>query len=181
MKKVIFITLSLFATIIIVAQEKVKDTLNTNEILVVKPYTPTISDAFKIKDNPQLENENIQKDSITYTFFSIPVASTFTPTKGKAQSVVREPLDKIYENFVAVGFGNYTTPYLETFLHSSSSRSNDFGAFIKHQSSDGGIKDILVDDNYSDSQLNLFYKQFERDYNWEANLGAQHQIYNWYG
>ena len=98
--------------------------------MVIKPYTPTISDAFKIKDNPQIENENIQKDSVTYSFFSVPVASTFTPTKGKAQSVVREPLDKIYENFIAVGFGNYTTPYLEAFLHSSSTRSNDFGAFV---------------------------------------------------
>jgi len=181
MKKVILITLSIFSTAITFAQGKAKDTLNTDEIMVVKPYTPTISDAFKIKDNPKIEKDNIKKDSVSYTFFSVPVASTFTPTKGKAQSVVREPLDKIYENFVAVGFGNYTTPYLEAFLHSSSTRSNDFGAFIKHQSSAGGIKDILVDDNYSDSQLNLFYKQFERYYNWEANLGAQHQIYNWYG
>ncbi|MFK5879485.1 MAG: TonB-dependent receptor [Flavobacteriaceae bacterium] len=181
MKNIIFIALTLFTTATIVGQEKAKDTLNTDEIMVIKPYTPTISDAFKIKDNPQIENENIQKDSVTYSFFSVPVASTFTPTKGKAQSVVRESLDKIYENFVAVGFGNYTTPYLEAFLHSSSTRSNDFGAFVKHQSSNGGINDILVDDNYSDSQLNLFYKQFERDYNWEANLGAQHQIYNWYG
>ncbi|MBV1888532.1 MAG: TonB-dependent receptor [Urechidicola sp.] len=181
MRKLLIIALSLVTTATIVAQERVKDTLNTDEIIIVKPYTPTISDAFKIKDNPQIENENIQKDSVSYTFFSVPVASTFTPTKGKAQSVVREPLDRIYENFVAVGFGNYTTPYLEAFLHSSSTRSNDFGAFIKHLSSNGGIKDILVDDNFSDSHLSLFYKQFERDYNWEANLGAQHQIYNWYG
>lgn len=181
MKKIFLITLAFFSAATIFAQEKVKDTLNTDEIMVVKPYTPTISDAFKIKDNPSIEGENIKKDTVSYTFFSVPVASTFTPTKGKAQSVVREPLDKIYENFVAAGFGNYTTPYIEAFLHSSSTRSNGFGAFINYQSSDGGIKDILVDDNYSDSKLSLFYKQFERDYNWEANLGAHHQIYNWYG
>lgn len=163
------------------AQDEVKDTLRTDEIIVIKPYTPSISDAFKIKNNPILENENITKDSVSYSFFSVPVASTFTPTKGKAQSVVKEPLDKIYDNFVAVGFGNYMTPYLETFLHSSSSRTNDFGAYIKHQSSGGGIEGVLVDDNYADTYLNLFYKQFERDYNWEANVGAQHEIYNWYG
>ena len=40
---------------------------------------------------------------------------------------------------------------------------------------------MLVNDNFSDSQLSLFYKQFERDYNWETNIGARHQIYNWYG
>jgi len=181
MKKIFFTSLALFSTAILFAQEKAKDTLSTDEIIVVKPYTPTISDAFKIKDTPKIEKDTTLKESIDYTFFYVPVASTFTPTKGKAQSVVREPIDKIYENFVAAGFGNYTTPYLEAFLHTSSSRNNDFGAFVKHQSSGGGIKDILVDDNYSDSQIALFYKQFERDYNWEANFGAQYQIYNWYG
>ncbi len=181
MKNILLIFISIVSVTNMFAQERAKDTLSTDEIVVVKPYTPTISDAFKIKDNPTLEDENIQKDSISYAFFSVPVASTFTPTKGKAQSVVREPLDKIYENFVAVGFGNYTTPYLEAFLHSSSSRNNDFGAFIQHQSSRGGIKGVLVDDDYSDSRLQLFYKQFERDYNWDAYLGAQHKIYNWYG
>ena len=181
MKKILLISLSFITASVLMAQEKPKDTLKTDEIIVVKPYTPTISDAFKIKENPTLGNEKNKKNSVSYTFFSIPVASTFTPTKGKAQSVVRERLDRIYENFVAVGFGIYTTPYVEAFLHSSSTRSNDFGAYINHLSSSGGIKDPLVADNYSNSKINLFYKQFERDYNWEATIGAQHQIYNWYG
>ncbi len=181
MKNTLLILISLTISANLFSQEQVKDTLKTDEIIVVKPYTPTISDAFKIKDNPTISSDEIKKEEISYSFFSVPVASTFTPTKGTAQSVVREPLDKIYDNFVAAGFGNYSTPYIEAFLHSSSSRTNDFGAYIKHKSSKGGIKDILVDDGYSDSYLNLYYKQFERDYNWEIFGGAQHKIRNWYG
>lgn len=162
-------------------QEQPKDTLNTDEIIVVKPYTPKISDAFKIKNNPQIENENVEKDSVTYTFESVEVASTFTPAKGKAQSVVREPLDKIYNSYVALGLGNYKTPYLEAFLNSSSSRYNDFGAIVKHHSSQGGIDGVLVDDSFYDSYLKFYYKQFERDYSWEASAGVDHQIKNWYG
>ena len=175
MKKFILISLSLIISASLFAQEKAIDTLKTDEIIVVKPYTPTILDAFKIKDNPSIKNDEINKKIISYTFFTVPVASTFTPTKGTAQSLVREPLEKVYENFVALGYGNYKTPYLETFLHSSSSKTNDFGMLLKHLSSDGEIKDILVDDGYSDTQLNLFYKQFERDYNWEIIGGVQHQ------
>lgn len=176
----IFVTLSI-SSIAFGQEETVKDTLKTDEVIVVKPYAPTILDAFKIKENPEIENEAVKKESISYSDFSAPVASTFTPTKGTAQSVVRQSLSKIYENFVAVGIGNYGTPYLEAFLHSSTSKSNDFGVKLKHQSSSGGIDDILVEDGYSDTALNLFYQQFERDYNWEVNGGTQLQSYNWYG
>ncbi|MFT6755490.1 MAG: hypothetical protein ACJAV9_000975 [Urechidicola sp.] len=182
MKNLFLILIVILTSASIFAQEKTgKETLTTDEIIVVKPYVPKISYAFKLKENPSLEDEDIPKDSVNYTINSIPVASTFTPTKGKAQSVVRERLKKIYENYIAVGFGNYTTPYLEAFLHSSSARNNDYGAFIKHKSSKGGIKDVLLGDNFSDTQVELYFKQFERDYNWEINAGAKHLIYNWYG
>ena len=181
MKKSISFSILSIISLSFLAQEKAKDTLKTDEIIVVKPYTPTISDAYKIKTNPKIDPTQNEKETINYSFFSVPVASTFTPTKGTAQSVVREPLEKVYENFVAAGFGNYGTPYLEAFIHSNSHQYNDFGAFIKHQSSSGGIDGILIDDGYSDSELSLYYKQFERYYNWEFKAGAQHNVQNWYG
>lgn len=182
MKNLISIlTLVLFTSALFAQQETAKDTLNTGEINVVKPYTPKISDAFKIKENPTLGNQNIAKDSVTYTINSIPVASTFTPAKGKAQGIAIEKLDRIYENYISAGFGNNTTPYLEAHLHSSSNRNNDFGAFIRHLSSKANVKDALLDNNFSDTSVDFYYKQFDRDYNWEINAGLQHQIYNWYG
>lgn len=182
MKNLISIlTLILFSTTLFAQEETVRDTLNTGEINVVKPYTPTISDAFKIKENPTLDNTDIPKDSVSYTINSVPVASTFTPAKGKAKSIVSEPLDKIYENYISAGFGNNTTPFLEAYIHSSSTRNNDYGVFINHLSSKGNVKDALLDTNFSDTKVNLYYKQFDRDYNWEINAGLKHQIYNWYG
>ena len=69
MKNLISIlTLILFSTTLFAQEETVRDTLNTGEINVVKPYTPTISDAFKIKENPTLDNTDIPKDSVSYTF-----------------------------------------------------------------------------------------------------------------
>ena len=59
---------------------------------MVKPYTPTISDAFKVKEVPTLDDEEtLTKKEIKYNIFSFPVASTFTPAKGKAAAVVQEP------------------------------------------------------------------------------------------
>ena len=62
--------------------QKKEENIGTEVINVVKPYTPTISDAYKIKEVPSLEEEvATQKETIKYTIFSFPVASTFTPNK----------------------------------------------------------------------------------------------------
>ncbi|HYD92379.1 MAG TPA: TonB-dependent receptor, partial [Flavobacterium sp.] len=77
----------LFASLQAFAQKEDKD-LGTEVVNVVKPYTPTISDAFKVKETPVIEDEdNSQKEEIKYNIFSFPVASTFAPAKGKAAAV----------------------------------------------------------------------------------------------
>jgi hypothetical protein len=73
------------------AQQRQKDTIDTDVVNVVKPYTPTISDAFKVKETPTLDDStNTTKKEVKYNIFSIPVASTFTPAKGKAATVDKE-------------------------------------------------------------------------------------------
>ena len=70
----------------VIAQEE--DNIGTETVTVVKPYSPTVSDAFKIKSSPSLNDSiMLQKKKINYSIFSVPVASTFTPAKGKASGV----------------------------------------------------------------------------------------------
>lgn len=162
---------------------KKKDTLKTEEITVEKPYAPTISDAFKVRSNPNIENEtkNLGKEKVNYKIFSVPVASTFTPSKGKAQSISRGPKERFYENYISAGYGNFKTPFLDAFMHFGDKKSNDFGIFLNHLSSDGGIKDLLLDDNFSDSKVDVYFKQFDRDYSWQINAGMQMKSQNYYG
>lgn len=182
MQKFYFTYLLLFITAISIAQKTKKDTLKTEEITVIKPYTPTISEAFKVKSDPEINNINsFEKEKVNYSIFSIPVASTFTPSKGKAKGVARIPKERLFENYVLAGFGNYMTPIFETFLHSGNPRYNDYGVFLKYQSSQGGIQDVLLDDNYSDAKANIYYKQFERDFDWKVNAGYSRQRLNYYG
>lgn len=181
MRKLFITSIVLLFTLTTVAQKTKKDTLKTEEITVIKPYTPTISEAFKIKSNPNITDQNFQKEKVKYSIFSIPVASTFTPSKGKAQGIKRAPKERLYENYISAGFGNYTTPMVEAFLHSGDNRYNDYGAFLKYHSSEGGINDVLLNDNYSDIKVDLFYKQFERNFNWKINAGYNRQLYNYYG
>ena len=116
MRKLIITSLFILTTGFLVAQNK--DNLKTEEIVVEKPYTPTITDAFKVNTNPSLDNSTtFQKEKVTYSIFSIPVASTFSPIKGKAQNLEREPKENVYQNYASVGFGMYSSPLIEAFLH----------------------------------------------------------------
>ena len=48
--------------------QKKEENIGTEVVNVVKPYTPTISDAFKIKETPVLDDEgNTKKETIKYT------------------------------------------------------------------------------------------------------------------
>jgi len=182
MKKYISTFIILLVATITFAQVKKKDTIGTEVINVVKSYTPTVSDAFKIKSSPEIDTNDINvKKPINYSIFSIPVASTFTPNKGKAKVLKVNPSPQVYDNYISAGFGNFSTPGVELFVHGNSNRYNNFGAFFNFISSKGGINNIALDDDYFDTRLDLFYKQEERDFNWQLNAGARMQKYNWYG
>ena len=181
MKKHISIFILLLFTTLAFSQKK-KDTIGTEVINVVKPYTPTVSDAFKIKLSPEINDTELNKKrQIQYSIFSIPVASTFTPAKGKAKVLRVDPSAPVYDNFITAGFGNFSTPQIEAFVHTNSTRYNDFGGFFNYHSSKGGIDEVLLNDDFLDTRLDMFYKQEESDFDWQLNGGIRFQKYNWYG
>lgn len=181
MKYTILILL-IFFTITTFSQKVKKDSIGTEEVNIVKPYTPKIKDAFKIKKNPIQGNDAIQeKKTIEYSISSAPVASTFVASKGKAKGVARKKKEHIYDNYVSVGFGNFTTPKVEAFVHSSTTRDNDFGVLLNFLSSSGDVEDVLVDSDFIDAKIDLYYKESSRDFDWKVNSCYQLQKYNWYG
>ena len=163
-------------------QEKDNDTINTQVVNVVKPYTPTISDAFKVKEVPKLEDSvTTAKKEVKYNIFSIPVASTFTPAKGKAAAVDKQKPERVFDNYASLGFGTYTTILGELYLNYALNRSESVGASISHHSSQGGIDGVILDDDFSKSQARINYAKNLRDMSWNIDLGYQRQAFNWYG
>ncbi|TNJ43575.1 TonB-dependent receptor [Tamlana fucoidanivorans] len=164
------------------SQKKKSDTLTTGVIDVVKPYTPSISDAFKVKEVPVLDDETTdRKKEINYNIFSFPVASTFTPAKGKAASVEKKAPEKVYDNYASLGVGSYKTILGEVYLNHAISRNESVGGYVSHHSSSGDIDNVVVDNGFSNSKLKLNYTSRLRDLAWNVHGGVQHQFYNWYG
>ncbi|MFC4721537.1 TonB-dependent receptor [Geojedonia litorea] len=164
------------------SQQREKDTINTDVVNVVKPYTPTISDAFKIKETPTLDDSTTAvKKQVKYNIFSIPVASTFTPAKGKAAAVDKEKPVKLYDNYASVGAGTYTTILGEVYLNHQLSRAESVGGYFSYHSSQGGIDGLLLDDDFTKAKLNVNYGSNLRDLSWNVDGGFEYQKYNWYG
>ena len=164
------------------SQKKKKERIATEEINVVKPFSPTVSEAFKINIEPEIDSIDIGgKKEISYSINSIPVASTFTPAKGKAKSLKRIPKERFYNNYISAGYGNYSTPIIEIFAHSNSSNYNDFGGFFNYHSSGGGIDGLVLNDDFKDFDVDLYYKQSERMFDWKVKGGFDYLATNWYG
>ena len=174
-------TVLLLVSIHTLAQKK-DENIGTEVVNVVKPYTPTISDAFKVKETPTLDDDDTsKKENIQYNIFSFPVASTFVPSKGKAANVDKSAEEKIFSNYLTLAAGNFGAINTELFVTEKISNSDYFGGMLRHSSSQGGIKDVVLDDKFSNTSLDLSYGSRSRALSWNADLGYQHQVYNWYG
>ncbi len=161
---------------------QVKDDLGTEVVNIVKPYTPTISDAFKVKETPDLNDSiTLSKKEVKYSIFSVPVASTFTPAKGKAATVEKAKSIKLYDNYATLGFGNYTTILGEFYSNFEISRTDNAGFFFRHNSSQGDIDGVLLDNKYYDTSLDGNYISRQKDATYSLDAGVEHQLYNWYG
>mgnify|MGYP000662115006 FL=1 len=162
--------------------QKKQEKIRTEEVNVVKSYTPTISDAFKIKETPTLNEEGTSpKETVKYSIFSFPVASTFTPTKGRAEGVDQEELGRFYKNYATFGGGNYGTLNAELFATQDLNSEEYVAGMFRHLSSQGGIKGVDLENSFYDTSLDLTYGAEAEELSWNINLGYQNQIYHWYG
>lgn len=162
--------------------QKKQENMGTETVNVVKIYTPTILDASKIKEIPTIDEvENSKKLPVNYTIFSIPVASTFTPSKGKAEAIEKDKKEHLYDNYASFGGGNYGILNAQLFVTKDLENNQYLSGVFSHISSQGGIKNVRLDNRFYDTSLDLTYGARQNDLSWKLDLGYQNQIYNWYG
>ena len=82
-----------------------KDTVSLKkEVEVTKAYQPTIMDAVKINDIPQIKPEQTETPTFDYSIFSRPVFSTFEPTPVAAAKMVGDPKTRHGIGIAETGF-----------------------------------------------------------------------------
>lgn len=176
----IFLMITFFSS---KAQEKKKDTIVKTEVVnIVTKYNPEIADVKKIKKNPTIKLLNkTKKKKLEYTIFSAPVASTFIPKTGVVKGINVGVKERVYNNYLAAGYGNYLSPYAEMYLYHNTRFNNEFGWSTKYNSSQQNINNTLLNSTFSNFTTNAFFKQEARYFNWKINADVQLNSYNWYG
>lgn len=123
--------------------EDEKEDIGTETVTVTKAYTPTISDAFKIKSMPNLNDSIVlQKKKIEYSIFSVPVASTFSPTKGTASKVKKTPPPVLYNSYASAGGGNPANLMAKFYTSRTIDRESGYTVGLEHNSSRADIAGI---------------------------------------
>lgn len=157
----------------------------TEEVRVVKPYTPTLSDAEKIQLLPRLEEEiPFTPPEFSYELFPKRYDSEFKLTPIKAARMIKPPLKKLYKSQLTLGFGNYLTPLAELDMNQLRSRKGSFGVSLRHHSMNGKMKlneNLKVPAGFNENSLKVYGERFMNNAVFDYRAGAGYNSYLHYG
>ncbi|ATA75058.1 TonB-dependent receptor [Capnocytophaga sp. H2931] len=180
-KSLLIIALSTFG--IVTGQTK-RDSLSTKVVDVVRSYTASIADAYKKREDANLKADSlsIAKRQINYSIYSVPVASTFVPEKGKA-SAMRTNIkrERYLDSYIGGAFGNANTLYGDASITLPVNNESNLAFIAEHLSSNGDIKGVIPDNNYAKTTAQLRYDFLNSDYNFGIAADFGRRSNNWYG
>ncbi|GGE07503.1 TonB-dependent receptor [Psychroflexus salis] len=163
--------------------QRERDTIKPEKLIITKQYNPSVNDAFKIKKQPRLSDSILPKPkTLTYSILDVPVASTFTPAKGRAGGLRLQP-DNIdaYTNYARIGAGNFTSVLAEFYSQVALNANQKIDLGLSHFSSQGGIDEVVLDDDFMTNELNLNFTSEEKSLVWKLSGGLTYNRFNYYG
>lgn len=154
------------------------------EVYVVKPYEPTLSDANKYNFLPATTDLGTTTPVFQYSITPKRLTSSFEPDPIKAAKTVTTSLPKIYNSWLKLGLGNYTSPLVEFNISNLHSRDYAYGAYLTHKSSQGKVR---LDNNdkvfagYVVNKVNVYGKRFYSKSTLWGNLRFDQHAFSYYG
>lgn len=117
------------------------------DVVVVKAYSPAVSDVNKIQFTPRVIDTVMPDISFKYYLKTSPAKTYYNVIPINAAKILPEPLTKLYDNCLKAGFGSYATPLAEYCYSSHRSKEYSINVHLKHESSTGKIK---LNDTYEE-------------------------------
>ena len=166
---------------IIYGQEKEND-LSIQEVTVIKSYTPSLSEVFKIREQPRvIDSIGKEKSTVRYSIFSVPVASTFIPSKGSARVLQKKKTTPKYNATVSSAFGNFNNLLLDHSAQIDLDRRQKVNWLMRFN---GFFKDLPDQELTTQQNTTLIHLGYQHDSNTIASssqLSFRNHSFNLYG
>ncbi|MGE0079184.1 MAG: hypothetical protein AB7S48_15100 [Bacteroidales bacterium] len=176
--------LALSALSILSFAGKAQDENLKKEVQVVRPYEPSISDAFKINLQPKIEDTIKVNPNFTYSILQRPINTNFAPSQISAARMLSEPLSDLYSTLIKVGVGTHTMPLVEAYYNSKRDQNFMYGGWAHFNSSMGKVKldnDKKVDAENGNTNILFFGKRMFTDKILQGDLSYNNTKKEFYG
>lgn len=175
--KWLFVLLLIFGYVVAtLAQSGVKDI----EVKAESVFEPTIKDAVKLSDLPEIKDTVKKIANMQYPIASKPLIAKYDVIPIEAAKMKNEPLSKLYRSLLKVGMGTYTTPYGEFWFNSLRTRDVVYGLHLKHLSSSSQLKHVGYS-GYSDNEGEVYGKKFYKKHTLEGAFNYKRNVSHFYG
>jgi hypothetical protein len=174
----IFIPLTLLMPCAVLYSQQI-----SRDVVVIKPYEPTISDAVKINDLPRNDDTLAFTPSFKYNILPSGLTIGYEP-KAIKPAKMTIPLTELYNSYIKAGLGNYFTPLAEYGFSSRRSKDHAIGAYLMHKSSHSKLKldnKDKVPAGYSNSYAGLSGKKIYDNVDLEGNIRLKNDGIHYYG
>lgn len=164
------------------AQDDTNEDLSTQEVLVVKSYTPSLSDAFKITEGPKIPDSlKATNKTLIYKIIPIDVVSTFEPNKATPLKLKKRSSSTPYNTFFSGGFGSKSQLYLNISSVIELDRTQRFGLNVFRDGFGSDVGNSLLKSSQSFSQFGANHNLRSNNYNVNTQLQFTAQKNNYFG
>lgn len=178
MKKIL--TSFLFLSLGLIIQAQVIDTARFR-----LDYVPHILNFQKINHTAKI-NDTI-KDKVKFDYYITPqkLEIDFEPSQIKAAKMTPDILERLYRNYVKVGFGYPVTPLAELSIHNTRNKNYSYGLNAHHFSywaaPIGKEMKQYANHPFSDTKTEIYFNRFFRKQTLYSSIGYNHEAARLYG
>lgn len=154
-------------------------TLDRDSFVIVKEFVPTLTQASKIRINPEISDTHHLDLDLKYTFLDKKIESKYVPEVIKPATLKGEPLVKLHKNYLILGYGNNNTPLAEYYFNQVRSKSVSYVLYGRHLSSSGIAG--LENSGFSNNKLGMEGNYYTRKLTCTGRINYSYDHVNYFG
>lgn len=149
----------------------IPDVVNVNS-----PFIPTLAPAEKVNTPAVAEAPANPLPTLSYTIIPVQFKTVSRLDIPKSIEMEKNRLTALKGNHIKLGFGNYTSPLAELYLHSKRNEYGAYGFSFRHLSANGPD-----DAKFADNNADLYGKRFFKAGTLLAGVEFAHNSLRYYG